>query len=65
VLAGFTVTNPLQNIAVEQKRRPERIDVPNIPGMSTVTVRWIVRGDGALTVTADSPKGGVHVWRSR
>ena len=65
VLAGFTVTNPLQDIAVEQKRRPERIDVPNIGGMGTVTVRWIVRGDGALTITADSPKGGVHVWRQR
>jgi len=65
VLAGFTVTNPLQDIATEQKRRPERIDVPNIAGMSTVTVRWIVRGDGKLTVTADSPKGGVDVWRQR
>ena len=65
VLAGFTVTNPLQDIASEQKRRPERIDVPNIAGMSTVAVRWIVRGDGKVTVTADSPKGGVDVWRQR
>lgn len=63
VVAGFLVTDPLQNIAVEQKRRPERIEVESIPGMGTVTVRWIVRGSGPFTVTADSPKGGVHSLR--
>lgn len=63
VVAGFVVTDPLQNLAVEQKRRPERIEVESIPGMSTATVRWIVRGSGPFTVTADSPKGGVHSLR--
>lgn len=60
VVAGFVVTDPLQDIAVEQKRRPERIEVESIPGMGTVTVRWIARGSGPFTVTVDSPKGGVH-----
>ncbi len=65
VVAGFVVTDPLQNIAVEQKRRPERIEVESIPGMGTVTVRWLVRGDGPFTVTVDSPKGGVHSLEAR
>ncbi|MGB5302343.1 MAG: M14 family metallopeptidase [Gemmatimonadota bacterium] len=60
VVAGFVVTDPLQDIAVEQKRRPARIEVESIPGMGTVTVRWIARGSGPFTVTVDSPKGGVH-----
>ena len=60
VVAGFVVTDPLQDLAVEQERRPARIEVESIPGMGTVTVRWIVRGSGPFTVTVDSPKGGVH-----
>ncbi|HET9150079.1 MAG TPA: M14 family metallopeptidase [Gemmatimonadales bacterium] len=63
VLAGFRVTNPLQDIAEEQKHHSERIEVDNIPGRSTVTVRWIVSGSGPMTITADSEKGGVDVWR--
>lgn len=58
-VAGFIVTNPLQEIAVEQKRNPKRILVDNIPGNGTVTVRWVVRGSGPFTVTVDSEKGGV------
>lgn len=58
VQAGFIVTNPLQNQAEEQKRNPKRILVDNIPGMGTVTVRWIVRGGGPFRVTVDSQKGG-------
>ena len=65
VVAGFVVTDPLQDVAVEQKRRPERIEVESIPGMGTVTVRWIVRGSGPFTVTVDSPKGGVHSLSNR
>ena len=57
-VAAFVVTNPLQNIAVEQRGDPRRIEVDNVPGMGTVTVRWIVRGGGPFTVIADSQKGG-------
>src|SRR5690606_13467888 len=63
VVAGFIVNNPLQNLATEQKHQPARINVANISGMSTVTVRWLVRGNGPFTVTVDSPKGGVHSRR--
>ena len=58
-LAAFVVTDPLQNVATEQRLHPARIDVPNVPGMGTVTVRWIARGAGPFTVTVDSQKGGV------
>ena len=57
-VAAFVVTNPLQNIATEQRRNPRRIEVDNVPGMGTVTVRWIMRGGGPFTVIADSQKGG-------
>jgi hypothetical protein len=60
VVAGFVVTDPLQNLAVEQERDPTNIEVTNIPGMGAVTVRWIVRGSGRFAVTVRSPKGGVH-----
>jgi len=46
-------------VGVEQKVRPARINVSNIPGQGSVTVRWIVRGNGPFTVIADSPKGGM------
>ncbi len=59
VVAGFVVEGAPLGTAVEQKARPERLNVANIPGMSSVTVRWVVRGNGPWTVTADSPKGGV------
>ena len=58
VQAGFIVTNPLQDQAVEQQRNPQKLLVDNIPGMGTVTVRWIVRGNGPFHVTVDSQKGG-------
>ena len=57
-VAAFVVANPLQNLAVEQRRNPRRIEVDNVPGMGTVTVRWIMRGGGPFTVIADSQKGG-------
>ncbi|MEO8201497.1 MAG: M14 family metallopeptidase [Gemmatimonadota bacterium] len=59
VVAGFIVEDPRQNIAREQKLHPSRIDVPNIAGMSTVTVRWLVRGNAEATITVNSLKGGV------
>jgi len=65
VVAGFRIENPLQELAVEQEHRPERIDVERIPGMGTVAVKWVVRGSGPFTVTAESAKGGAHSLRSR
>lgn len=63
VIAGFVVTDRNANLATEQERNPERIEVSSIPGMGTATVRWLVRGSGPLTVTVDSRKGGVHSLR--
>ncbi len=65
VLAGFIVENPLLDIAREQKHQPDRIRVETIPGMGTVKVRWIVQGNGEITVTAESIKGGRDEARAR
>ena len=58
VLAGMVVQNRDLNITLEQKSTPEKLEIDNIPGMGTVTVRWIVQGAGKYTITADSRKGG-------
>lgn len=58
VVAGMIVENADLNITTEQKVNPETIRVNNIPGLSSVTVRWIVQGSGKYTVTVDSKKGG-------
>lgn len=72
VLAGFVMAGggggfggAQMPLAVEQKTRPARLNVTNIPGMGTVTVRWVVRGNGPFTVSADSPKGGMHSASTR
>lgn len=59
VQAGMVVENRDLNQTVEQKNNPARIEVDNIPGMGTVTVRWIISGGDDYTVTVDSEKGGV------
>lgn len=61
VVSGMRVMNRFMNETEEQEFRPERISVPNIPGMATTVVRWIVKArPGAdYTVTVDSMKGGV------
>lgn len=59
VLAGMVVDNRDLNITTEQKNNPETIEVANIPGQGTVTVRWIVQGSGKYTINVDSRKGGL------
>lgn len=59
VLAGMIVDNRDLNITTEQKNDPAALQVANIPGQATVTVRWIVQGSGKYTITVDSQKGGV------
>ncbi|MBN1465091.1 peptidase M14 [candidate division KSB1 bacterium] len=59
VIAGFIVQDPLMNHTIEQKRRPERINLDAIPAMMTVQVRWIVAGKARGTIVFDSRKGGV------
>ena len=64
VLAGMVVENKDLNISSEQANNPGTIAVPNIPGLGTVTVRWIVSGASNYKVTVDSRKGGT-VSRTR
>jgi hypothetical protein len=59
VVAGMVVDNPDMNITREQKTHPEVLEVANIPGMGTVTVRWIISGGKKFTIKVDSAKGGV------
>lgn len=61
VIAGMIVDNRNPNAAVEQKNDPQTIEVENIPGLGQVTVRWIVQGNAAYTITVDSKKGGTTV----
>lgn len=59
VIAGMVVENRDLNIAREQKNNPSTLEVSNIPGMGSVTVRWIVSGGKNYTIKVDSKKGGV------
>lgn len=63
VLAGMVVENRDLNFTREQKTNPATIEVSNIQGMGSVTVRWIVSGKYS-SVKVDSRKGGV-VTRQR
>jgi hypothetical protein len=54
----MVVENRDLNLAKEQKINPAVIEVVNIPGMGSVTVRWIVSGKGG-SVKVNSKKGGV------
>ncbi|NCI46254.1 M14 family metallopeptidase [Sediminibacterium soli] len=58
ILAGMRVENRDMNITSEQPNNPDTIEVPNIPGLGAVTVRWIIQGGGKYTVNVDSRKGG-------
>jgi hypothetical protein len=59
VIAAMVVQNRDLNIATEQKTNPQTIEIDNIPGMGTVTVRWIVQGAGKYGINVDSRKGGL------
>jgi hypothetical protein len=60
VVAGMIVDNDDMNLTREQRSNPATIEVPNIPGMGYVKVRWIVKGrKDKYTVEVDSRKGGL------
>ncbi len=59
VISGMIVHNPDLHVVEEQQQNPSVIEVENIPGMSTITVRWLVKSDRNISVTVDSAKGGV------
>ena len=59
VVAGMIVENRDMNLATEQKNNPATLEVSNIPGLGSVTVRWIISGGKNYTIKVDSRKGGV------
>jgi hypothetical protein len=59
VIVGMVVENRDLNIAQEQKMNPSVIEVGNIPGLGSVTVRWIISEGKNYTIKVDSKKGGV------
>jgi hypothetical protein len=65
VISGYRVTNTLTGQSEEQERNPARLEIRNIPGRSSVTVKWVVRGTGPFTITADAAKGGMATRRTR
>ena len=59
VIAGMVMQNVYNNQSTEQKTNPSKLVLSNIQGNSTVTVRWIVKGNQKYTITVDSAKGGL------
>jgi len=59
VIAGMVVVNNDLNITEEQKNNPATVEVAGIPGLGTVTVRWIISSAKNYTIKVDSKKGGV------
>jgi hypothetical protein len=52
------VTNKDLNLAREQKKNPERMEISNIAGYQSVDLKWIVKGDNRYTIRVESVKGG-------
>src|SRR5690606_12104628 len=60
VITGMRVMDSDFNVTVEQQYKPEQIEIPTIDGMSSVKVRWIVKGNPSnAKIVVDSEKGGV------
>jgi len=62
VLAGMIVLNKDMKLTKEQSYQPDQIEIDNIPGMSAVTVRWIISNNKDYIITVDSQKGGNIKW---
>ena len=59
VLSAGRVMDRFFKRVEEVERRPERVELRNIPGMGVVRVQFVVSGRGKFTVTVDSAKGGL------
>ena len=62
MVAGLVVLNKDLKKTVEQVYTPDHIEIANVPGMGTATVRWIVSGNKEYTIKVSSAKGGVASW---
>ena len=63
VLAGMIVLNKDMKLTREQSYTPQQIEIENIPGMSAITIRWIVTGNTNYSIMIDSEKGGKIRWK--
>lgn len=59
VISAGRVTDRFSNRFEAVERRPERVEVPTIPGIGVVRVQFVVSGSGRFTITVDSVKGGI------
>jgi len=59
VLSSGRITDRFFNRVQAVERRPERVELDTIDGMSAVRVQFIVDGKGKFTVTVDSTKAGL------
>ncbi|MEJ2705820.1 MAG: hypothetical protein P8Z79_25560, partial [Sedimentisphaerales bacterium] len=59
VLSGGRVTDQYFKRVDAVKRRPERVELDTIEGMSAARVQFVVEGSGGFTITVDSAKGGL------
>jgi hypothetical protein len=58
VIAGMIVLDRDNNLNREQPKKPERLEIENMPGYSHFDVKWIVKGGNKFTVRVESVKGG-------
>ncbi len=58
-LLGMSSPDQFFQRATEQKRHPATMHLATVPGMGAVYVRWVITGDGPLTIKLRSYKGGV------
>ncbi len=58
VIASGLVDDPYLDKVELQEHRPERLLVPGVEGFSTRILFFLVQGDGEVTVSYDSLKGG-------
>ena len=58
VIAGMILENADLNLATEQKKNPQRMEIQNIAGYQHIDLKWIVKGGSKYTVRIESVKGG-------
>jgi hypothetical protein len=61
VISSGRVTDRFFKRVEPVKRRPERVELDAIGGMSAVRVQFIVAGEGRYNITVDSTKGGLRL----
>jgi hypothetical protein len=59
VLSSGRITDRFFKRVEAVKRRPERVELGTIDGMSAARVQFVVEGKGQFTVTVDSAKAGL------